>query len=89
MYQDPSSEVFQSLLHTFALEHSSTIKSNPTFQAEFARLCNAIGVDPLAASNVKGKNCRRGESGSFWSLRILAITTKWLKAVLDHAQGLP
>ncbi|KAJ5143053.1 uncharacterized protein N7515_001840 [Penicillium bovifimosum] len=48
--------VFQSLLHTFALEHSSTIKSNPTFRAEFARMCNAIGVDPLAASNIKGKN---------------------------------
>lgn len=59
--------VFQSLLHTFALEHSSTIKSNPTFRAEFARMCNAIGVDPLAASNVKGKSGRRGESGSFWT----------------------
>jgi ESCRT-II complex subunit VPS22 len=30
-------------------------------------MCNAIGVDPLAASNVKGKNGRRGESGSFWT----------------------
>jgi ESCRT-II complex subunit VPS22 len=51
--------VFQSLLHTFALEHAADIKSNPTFRAEFARMCNAIGVDPLAASNVKGK---KGES---------------------------
>jgi len=61
--------VFQSLLHTFALEHSSTIKSNPTFRAEFARMCNTIGVDPLAASNIKGKNGRRGlgEGGSFWT----------------------
>lgn len=61
--------VFQSLLHTFALEHSSTIKSNPSFRAEFARMCNTIGVDPLAASNVKGKNGRRGlgEGGSFWT----------------------
>lgn len=58
--------VFQSLLHTFALEHSSTIKSNPSFRAEFARMCNTIGVDPLAASNVKGKN-GRGEGGSFWT----------------------
>lgn len=47
--------VFQSLLHTFALEHASDIKSNPTFRAEFARMCNAIGVDPLAGSNIKGK----------------------------------
>ncbi|OJJ84765.1 ESCRT-II subunit protein SNF8 [Aspergillus glaucus CBS 516.65] len=62
--------VFQSALHSFALEHSSTIRSNPTFRAEFARMCNAIGVDPLAASNVKGKNGRRGllgEGGSFWT----------------------
>ncbi|KAL2866895.1 ESCRT-II subunit protein SNF8 [Aspergillus lucknowensis] len=61
--------VFQSLLHTFALEHSSTIKSNPTFRAEFARMCNVIGVDPLAASNVKGKNGRKGlgDNGSFWT----------------------
>ncbi|KAE8371940.1 EAP30/Vps36 family-domain-containing protein [Aspergillus bertholletiae] len=61
--------VFQSLLHTFALEHSSTIKSNPTFRAEFARMCNVIGVDPLAASNVKGKNGRKGmgEGASFWT----------------------
>ncbi|KAL1967078.1 hypothetical protein VTN77DRAFT_3602 [Rasamsonia byssochlamydoides] len=61
--------VFQSLLHSFALEHASTIKSNPTFRAEFARMCNAIGVDPLAASNVKGKSGRKGltEGGSFWT----------------------
>lgn len=56
--------VFQSLLHTFALEHSSTIKSNPTFRAEFARMCNTIGVDPLAASNVKSKSAR---GGSVWT----------------------
>ncbi len=47
--------VFQSLLHTFALQHASDIKSNPTFRAEFARMCHAIGVDPLAGSNIKGK----------------------------------
>ncbi|KAJ9195014.1 hypothetical protein DTO164E3_6998 [Paecilomyces variotii] len=65
--------VFQSLLHSFALEHGPTIKSNPTFRAEFARMCNAIGVDPLAASNVKGRGSRKGlvpglaEGGSFWT----------------------
>jgi ESCRT-II complex subunit VPS22 len=62
--------VFQSLLHTFALEHGSTIKSDPAFRAEFARMCNAIGVDPLAASNVKGKSKRALgliEGGNFWS----------------------
>ena len=47
--------VFQSLLHNFALQHADTIKSNPTFRAEFAQMCNAIGVDPLAGSNIKGK----------------------------------
>ncbi|KAJ5851881.1 uncharacterized protein N7529_011266 [Penicillium soppii] len=57
--------VFQSLLHTFALEHSSTIKSNPTFRAEFARMCNTIGVDPLAAR--KEWPSRTGGGGSFWT----------------------
>lgn len=63
-------EVFQSLLHNFALEHANTIKSNPTFRAEFARMCNAIGVDPLAGSNVslKGKGGgAKGDSKSLWA----------------------
>ena len=59
--------VFQSLLHTFALQHSDTIKSNPSFRAEFARMCNAIGVDPLAGSNVKGKGGKTGGKGSWWA----------------------
>ncbi|KAI9741639.1 MAG: hypothetical protein M1834_000023 [Cirrosporium novae-zelandiae] len=57
--------VFQSLLHSFALEHASKIKSNPTFRAEFARMCNAIGVDPLAGSNVRGK--KAGQGASWWA----------------------
>ncbi|KAL8678045.1 MAG: hypothetical protein Q9186_005576 [Xanthomendoza sp. 1 TL-2023] len=58
--------VFQSLLHNFALQHGDTIKSDPTFRAEFARMCNAIGVDPLAGSNVKGKSGSKGK-GSWWA----------------------
>jgi ESCRT-II complex subunit VPS22 len=32
-------------------------------------MCNVIGVDPLAASNVKGKNARKGlgDGASFWT----------------------
>lgn len=59
--------VFQSLLHNFALQHADTIKSNPSFRAEFARMCNAIGVDPLAGSNVKGKGAAKGGFGSLWA----------------------
>ncbi|KZZ98247.1 EAP30 family protein [Ascosphaera apis ARSEF 7405] len=55
--------VFQSLLHTFALEHGDQIRSSPEFRAEFARMCNAIGVDPLAGSNIKGKNRKGGGGG--------------------------
>ena len=58
--------VFQSLLHTFALQHGDKIKENPAFRAEFARMCNAIGVDPLAGSNVTGKG-KKGGKGSWWS----------------------
>ncbi|KAL8871070.1 MAG: hypothetical protein Q9174_003022 [Haloplaca sp. 1 TL-2023] len=60
--------VFQSLLHSFALQHGDTIKSDPTFRAEFARMCNAIGVDPLAGSNVRGKSGgKAGGKGSWWA----------------------
>lgn len=59
--------VFRSLLHNFAIQHADTIKSNPTFRAEFARMCNAIGVDPLAGSNVKGKSGGAKGIGSLWA----------------------
>ncbi|KAK4217397.1 EAP30/Vps36 family-domain-containing protein [Rhypophila decipiens] len=43
--------VFRSLLQQFAQTHAKDIRSNPTFRAQFARMCAAIGVDPLASSN--------------------------------------
>lgn len=52
--------VFQSLLHQFSVTHAKDIRSNPTFRAEFARMCNAIGVDPLASSSGK-------KEGNFWA----------------------
>lgn len=61
--------VFQAALHNFSLTHAKDIRSNPTFRAEFARMCNAIGVDPLAGSNVKGASSS-AKGGSVWA--------KWL-----------
>ncbi|KAK4968767.1 ESCRT II complex subunit Dot2, partial [Elasticomyces elasticus] len=55
--------VFQAALHSFSLTHGDEIRSNPQFRAEFARMCNAIGVDPLASSNRRAKG---GEKGSLW-----------------------
>lgn len=46
--------VFRSLLHQFAQTHAKDIRSDPAFRAQFARMCAAIGVDPLASSNVGG-----------------------------------
>ncbi|KAK3944223.1 EAP30/Vps36 family protein [Diplogelasinospora grovesii] len=43
--------VFRSLLQQFATTHAKDIRSNPSFRAQFARMCAAIGVDPLASSN--------------------------------------
>ena len=55
--------VFRSLLQNFAQTHAKDIRSNPNFRAEFARMCAAIGVDPLASSSgASGK-----EGGSFWA----------------------
>ena len=60
--------VFQAALHNFSLTHAKDIRSNPTFRAEFARMCNAIGVDPLAGSNVKGASgVAPGGGKSVWA----------------------
>lgn len=61
--------VFQSLLHQFSITHAKDIRSNPTFRAEFARMCNTIGVDPLASSNRKGSAAGDAKSGggSVWA----------------------
>jgi ESCRT-II complex subunit VPS22 len=59
--------VFQAALHNFSLTHAKDIRSNPTFRAEFARMCHAIGVDPLAASNAKGTASADGKGGSVWA----------------------
>ena len=42
--------VFRSLLQSFAATHAKDIRSDPSFRAQFARMCSAIGVDPLAGS---------------------------------------
>ncbi|KXS93966.1 hypothetical protein AC578_4 [Pseudocercospora eumusae] len=58
--------VFQAALHNFSLTHAKDIRSNPTFRAEFARMCHAIGVDPLAGSNTKAREAS-GKGGSVWA----------------------
>jgi ESCRT-II complex subunit VPS22 len=57
--------VFRSLLHQFAATHAKDIRSNPDFRAQFARMCAAIGVDPLAASS--GSSAASSSSSSLWS----------------------
>ncbi|KAH6893397.1 EAP30/Vps36 family-domain-containing protein [Thelonectria olida] len=44
-------DVFRSLVQQFANTHARDIRSDPAFRAQFARMCAAIGVDPLASSN--------------------------------------
>ncbi|KAL7266045.1 ESCRT II complex subunit Dot2, partial [Rhizina undulata] len=51
--------VFRAALSQFARTHAADIRSSPTFRSEFARMCTAIGVDPLASSSDK--------KGSFWA----------------------
>lgn len=43
--------VFRSLVQQFAQTHAKDIRSDPSFRAQFARMCAAIGVDPLASSS--------------------------------------
>lgn len=51
--------VFQAALLEFSRTHAKDIRSNPAFRAEFARMCTAIGVDPLASSS--------NRKGSIWA----------------------
>jgi ESCRT-II complex subunit VPS22 len=59
--------VFQSLLHQFSITHGKEIQRNPQFRAEFARMCNAIGVDPLASSHRADAANRSSSGGSIWA----------------------
>ncbi|KAM0283366.1 hypothetical protein ACHAQH_002488 [Verticillium albo-atrum] len=54
--------VFRSLLQQFAQTHAKDIRSDPSFRAQFARMCTAIGVDPLASSASAGDG-----SSSVWA----------------------
>ncbi|KAB8339292.1 hypothetical protein FH972_022225 [Carpinus fangiana] len=56
--------VFQSLLHQFSVSHAKEIRSNPQFRNEFARMCNAIGVDPLLSSSSGRRSGNHGSEGS-------------------------
>ena len=58
--------VFRSLVQRFSQTHSKEIRSNPSFRAQFARMCAAIGVDPLASSNHSSSSGADGV-GSMWS----------------------
>ncbi|KAI1180285.1 EAP30/Vps36 family-domain-containing protein [Nemania sp. FL0916] len=55
--------VFRSLLQQFAQTHARDIRSNPSFRAQFARMCAAIGVDPLASSSSSSGGGEGGGGG--------------------------
>lgn len=60
--------VFRSLLQSFAQTHAKEIRSNPSFRAQFARMCAAIGVDPLASSSSSSSSSSGSSgSGSIWA----------------------
>jgi ESCRT-II complex subunit VPS22 len=50
--------VLQELLHRIAIDHADSVKANPTYQREFARMCTAVGVDPMAGA---GTGRRKGK----------------------------
>ncbi|KAG6004353.1 hypothetical protein E4U21_001166 [Claviceps maximensis] len=60
--------VFRSLLQQFAATHAKDIRSDPAFRAQFARMCTAIGVDPLASSSSGGGGSGgAGGASSIWA----------------------
>ncbi|KAH7140740.1 EAP30/Vps36 family-domain-containing protein [Dactylonectria macrodidyma] len=60
-------EVFRSLLQQFAATHARDIRSDPAFRAQFARMCAAIGVDPLASSNLGSGGSGSSGASSVWA----------------------
>ena len=52
-----------------SITHGKEIQRNPQFRAEFARMCNAIGVDPLSSSYHKDADRKSSpdNSGSIWA----------------------
>ncbi|KAI1769579.1 ESCRT-2 complex [Hypoxylon sp. FL1150] len=58
--------VFRSLLQQFAQTHAKDIRSDPSFRAQFARMCAAIGVDPLASSSSSSSGAG-GVASSMWA----------------------
>ncbi|CAI4219062.1 unnamed protein product [Parascedosporium putredinis] len=63
---DAQLSVFRSLLQQFAQTHAKDIRSNPSFRAQFARMCAAIG---LAVRVVEVCGETRGENGGLIGLR--------------------
>ena len=61
-------EAFQALLRSTARENRATIDRDPAFRAEFARMCSAVGLDPLAIaaeSDESDRSRKTVEAGSF------------------------
>ncbi|ETS83443.1 hypothetical protein PFICI_05319 [Pestalotiopsis fici W106-1] len=60
---------FRSLVQQFAQTHAKDIQSNPSLRAQFARMCAAIGIDPLASSNSSSSSGGGGSGGvgSIWA----------------------
>ncbi|ORY83896.1 putative ELL complex subunit Eap30 [Protomyces lactucae-debilis] len=48
-------ETFQQALAAFSSTHSAKIHANPEFRAEFTRMCNVVGIDPLSSSVPSGQ----------------------------------
>jgi ESCRT-II complex subunit VPS22 len=57
--------VFRTALQQFAQTHAKDIRSDPSFRAQFARMCTAIGVDPLSSSSSSSSS--NSSSNSIWA----------------------
>lgn len=56
--------VFRSLLQQFSQTHAKDIRNDPVFRAQFARMCTAIGIDPLASSSSSSSSSSDDAGGS-------------------------
>lgn len=47
-----SMATFKTRLEEFAAKHKNDIRKDPSFRAQFHKMCANIGVDPLASNKV-------------------------------------
>ena len=80
--------VAQAQCYQFALKHAEAIKLSPEVRSKFTSVCDALGVDPMAAIIAKGDGDKSLEEiAQFYNVLAVRIV-QYCKATRDENGGL-